>query len=283
MKIKQRCTKQQYIIGVDDKELQQGIIDGTIATTITNSGATSGVGTTANPCPRSGRPSNKRFILPSGDVIPATEMAEYPFDVRAPAIHITPGVSQHSLLSTGKFAYANYITVFDKEMVNVYDTNDTIFTVSRETILRGFCNPVLNLYQILLVDMVQNNNTNTIIVNYPPTEYLPDRPPPSEAVYNVYELKTQPELVRYHHASAGFPTKPTWLAAIKNNHFTLWPGLTLDAARKHFPDSEETHKGHGRKTPNSLRSPPRPRKAHSLTTVMTHLVMSKKPSYLCAQ
>jgi hypothetical protein len=102
--------------------------------------------------------------------------------------------------------------------------------------------------------MVRNNNTDTIIVNHPPTEYLPDRPPPSKAVYNVYKLKTQPELVKYHHASTGFPTKPTWLAAIKKKHFTLWPGLTLDAARKHFPDSEETHKGHGRKTPSGLRS-----------------------------
>jgi hypothetical protein len=100
--------------------------------------------------------------------------------------------------------------------------------------------------------MVRNNNTDTIIVNRPPTEYLPNRPPPSKAVYNVYELKTQPELVQYHHASAGFPTKPKSLAAIKNKHFTSWPGLTLDAARKHFPDSEETHKGHGRMTPSGL-------------------------------
>ncbi len=100
-------------------------------------------------------------------------MAEYPFNVRAPAneLHITPSVSQHSLLNTGKFADANYITVFDKEMVNVYDANNTIFTISRGTILHGFCNPVLNLYQILLVDMVRNNNTDTIIVNCPPTEY----------------------------------------------------------------------------------------------------------------
>ncbi len=134
------------------------------------------MGTTANPCPLSGWPSDKRFILPSNDVIPATEMAEYPFDVRAPAnkLHITPGVSQHSLLSTGKFADANYITVFDKEIVNIYDANDTIFTISRGAILHGFCYPVLNLYQIPLVDMVRNNNTNTIIVNCPPIEYLPD-------------------------------------------------------------------------------------------------------------
>ncbi len=148
-------------------------------------------------------------------------MAEYPFNVRAPVneLHITLGVSQHSLLSTGKFADANYITVFDKEMVNIYDANDTIFTVSRGAILCGFCNPVLNLYRVPLVDMVRNNNTITIIVNCPPTEYLPNQTPPSKAVYNVYELKTQPELVQYHHTSTGFPTKPTWLAAIKNNQF----------------------------------------------------------------
>jgi hypothetical protein len=99
-------------------------------------------------------------------------MATYPFDVRAPAnkLYITPGVSQHSLLSTGKFADANYIMVFDKEMVNIYNANDTIFTISRGAILRGFCDLVLNLYQIPLVDMVRNNNTGTIIVNCPPTE-----------------------------------------------------------------------------------------------------------------
>ncbi len=109
-------------------------------------------------------------------------MAEYPFAVRAPAnkLHITSGVSQHSLLSTGKFVDANYIMVFDKEMINVYDANDTIFTVSGGAILHGFCNPVLNLYQILLVDMVQNNNTDTIIVNRPPTKYLPHQPHPAK-------------------------------------------------------------------------------------------------------
>ncbi len=100
-------------------------------------------------------------------------MAKYPFDDRAPAngLHITPGVSQHSLLSTGKFADSNYITDFDKKMDNVYDANDTILTINRGAILRGFCNLVLNLYQIPSVDMVWNNNTKTIIDNSPPTKY----------------------------------------------------------------------------------------------------------------
>jgi hypothetical protein len=127
-KIKGRHTKRQYIIGINDRELQQGILDETIATTAADSGATSGVGTTADPCPCSGWPSNKQFLLPSGNIIPATEMAEYPFDVRAPAkeLHITPGVSQHSLLSTGKFADANYTRFLTRR----WSTSTTLTTPS---------------------------------------------------------------------------------------------------------------------------------------------------------
>jgi hypothetical protein len=44
------------------------------------------------------------------------------------------------------------------------------------------------------------------------------------------------------------------LAAIKNKQYASWPGLTAEGVRRHFPDSEETHKGHGRKTPSGLRS-----------------------------
>ncbi len=59
-------SKQKYIIGVDDKELRQGIMDGTIPSTIADSGTTSGVGTKDDPSHRTGKPSDKQFILPSG-------------------------------------------------------------------------------------------------------------------------------------------------------------------------------------------------------------------------
>ena len=52
-----------------------------------------------------------------------------------------------------------------------------------------------------------------------PQELLRSQPPPNpDSVSNVYELKTKVELVRYYHAAAGSPTKPTWIAAtaIKN-------------------------------------------------------------------
>jgi hypothetical protein len=85
-------SKQQYIIGVNDKELRQGITNGTIPSTIVDSGATSGVRTKDNPSHRTGKPTDKQFILPSGQLIQATENAEYPLNVRAPAnkLHITP-------------------------------------------------------------------------------------------------------------------------------------------------------------------------------------------------
>jgi hypothetical protein len=47
-KIQQRQAK-KFIIGIDDDELRQGVLTGTIASTIVDSGATSGVGTATDP------------------------------------------------------------------------------------------------------------------------------------------------------------------------------------------------------------------------------------------
>ena len=55
-------------------------------------------------------------------------------------------------------------------------------------------------------------------------------------------------------AAAGFPTKPTWLAAIENKHNASWVGLKASSVAKHFPESEKTWKGHGRKIKSALRS-----------------------------
>ena len=84
---------------------------------------------------------------------------------------------------------------------------------------------------------------------------LRTQPPPlPDSVSNVYELKTKPELVRYYHAAAGFPTKPTWIAAIKNGHYKSWPGLNQKDVAKYFPESTEMWRGHGRKVKSGQRS-----------------------------
>jgi hypothetical protein len=46
------------------------------------------------------------------------------------------------------------------------------------------------------------------------------RPLPPLDVFDLDQLKTQPELVRYYHAAASFPTKPSWLKTIKNKQYT---------------------------------------------------------------
>ena len=95
---------------------------------------------------------------------------------------------------------------------------------------------------------------DTVIVNKCPTEYLPERPLPTEAIFNVFELKKQPEIVRYYHAAAGFPTKPTWIKAINNKQYASWPGLTSEMVQKYYPESEESLKGHARKVKSGLQS-----------------------------
>ena len=87
------------------------------------------------------------------------------------------------------------------------------------------------------------------------SNWVPDsEPPPTEAIFNVFELKKQPEIVRYYHAAAGFPNKPTWIKAINNKQYASWPGLTSEIVQKCYPESEETLKGHARKFKSGLRS-----------------------------
>ncbi len=190
-------------------------------------------------------------------------MSELAHDVRQPAkdIHIVPSIQSNSLLSTAKFAKAGYITVFDNKEVNIYDAHNTTSKVLRTAILQGWFDKTANLWQIPLIPVILNSNTDTVLINKPPTEFLPDCLPAIKAVHNVYKLKTQLELVRYLHACAGFPTKPSWIEPIKNRQYASWPGLTIKAAAKYFPESKETMKGHGQKTKNGLCSTKTPLKS----------------------
>ena len=240
----------------DDEELRCGVLNGSIPFVAADSGATSSVGTKSDSRHfiSTGKKFNKTFRMPNGALESALDIGHLATAVRSPAsdIHITPGISETSLISTVKFAEAGYVTIFDRDEVNIYDQRDTVITVSRSAILRGWSG-TNDLWRNPLAPVVHNNNTDTIIVKRPPSKYLPNCPAPSEAIHNVYELKTQPELIWYLHAAAEFPTKPTWYKAVKNGQFVSWPGLTAAAVAKHFPESKETMKGHARKTHSGLR------------------------------
>ena len=71
-----------------------------------------------------------------------------------------------------------------------------------------------------------------------------NRPAPSKANNNVYELPSIEPAIRYLHDAAGLPTKATWLKEIRNESYIACPLVNIKNVSKHFPESEETQKGH---------------------------------------
>jgi hypothetical protein len=240
---------------MNEQQVRAGVKDRSIPSTVANTAATSSVGTTKDKNKNrhafvpTGRQSNKTFHMPSGTIKEATDVDKLHHNIRQPAkdIHIVLGIECDSLLSIPQFTNASYIAIFDKDKINIYKANNTKVTVSCSTILCGWQCKDKNLWRVPLLTNVLNNNTYTVLCNQPSTEFSPERLLPTEAIHNVYQLKMQPKLVRYHHVAARFPTKPTWLKAIKSKQFVSWPCLMDNTVNKHYLKLEETHKGHGRK------------------------------------
>ncbi|KAL7475034.1 hypothetical protein ACHAW6_000969 [Cyclotella cf. meneghiniana] len=70
----------------------------------------------------------------------------------------------------------------------------------------------------------------------------------TEVAESVYDLPSIEAVIRYLHASLGFPTKNTLLRAIKYGTLSSFPGLTASAVTKYFPESNETQKGNMRQS-----------------------------------
>ena len=88
-----------------------------------------------------------------------------------------------------------YVTIFhpgDKG-VTVHDENDVKLTLQRTALLQGWRDSQ-GLWQIALKPSVTNINTDIIAM---------DRPAPTEAVNNVYELPSTRELVTFLHTALG--------------------------------------------------------------------------------
>lgn len=252
-----KISQHEQGLNMDDDAMRQGIIDGSIPSAIADTGCTTSVWHPNDACIPTGKASNKVFQVPFGHTAEGTEEALMHHEVRQPArtVHVVPELVNNSLVSIGKFADANYFAIFDNEKVEIFDATNTEVTVSRGAILRGWRDG--DLWRIPTVPgnvKITNPAKQSIVVTKPPTEYLPNRPPPEEAICNVFELSKQPEIIRYYHAAAGFPTKPTWIKAINAGNYVTWPGLTATAVQKYFPESDEEKKGHGRKMKAGVRS-----------------------------
>jgi hypothetical protein len=177
-----------------EKIIKQGALNRSIPSIVADSAAMSSVGTPTAPLIPTGRISNKIFQLSTRTRTAATTVSKLLHDIRQPAkdVHIVPSIESNSLLSMAKFSKAGYITVFDNKEVNIYDAHNTTLKVLQGAILRGWFDKIANLWQIPIIPIILNNNTDTVLVNKLPTEFFPDCMLVIEALHNVYKLKMQP-------------------------------------------------------------------------------------------
>ncbi len=111
--------------------------------------------------------------------------------------------------------------------------------------------------------IVRNENTDTLLLNHPckheslNAAYTVEFTSITRAhidsamsvargnkyIHNIYELPSIEPAIRYLHAAAGFPTKESWLRAIRQGNYNSWPLINVKNVARHFPESEETQKG----------------------------------------
>ena len=186
--------------------------------------------------------STKVVFLPNGSTINASHKTELPFlslSKKARQADVLPGLRQNSLVSVGKFSDASYTTIFHPhgEGVTVHKPGSFKLKVFRKPVLQGWRdgNGLWRLSRERQTTPVMRHRRH-------------------EKAANVYSLPSIPQTIKYLHASAGFPTKDSWTKAIRSGHYISWPGLTVEAASKHFPESVETQKGHMKKQRQNVRS-----------------------------
>ena len=124
--------------GRTDMNLQQGVLDGSIPSACSDTGASESAFKPSDPTIATGIASKKSFGGAFGDLAEATTINKLHHMLREPArsVHIAPQV-QDSLLSTGKCANADYFAVYNKHKVNYYNAKTTKLTVSIEAVLTG--------------------------------------------------------------------------------------------------------------------------------------------------
>jgi hypothetical protein len=134
---------------------------------------------------------------------------------QAQKAHILPGRVHNSLISVGQLCDSGCDVTFTQEQVTVLRDGKCVMYGSRD--------PRSRLWR---VNLKKKFETKHVQCNH------------------AHDNSNQKDLINYLHAACFSPVKSTWIAAIKNGHFTSWPGLTEHAVEKHLSKSTSTTKGH---------------------------------------
>jgi hypothetical protein len=191
---------------------------------IIDSGATSHFVSENLDLPRTGH-SNITVYLPDDSTLKATGTTHLPFEqlsTQARQANILPGLTK-SLISVNKMAENGYTTIFRPrdEGVTFHKDGTLTITTSEPPLLQGCKKKGETLWTIQVPQATRKKR---------------------EEISNVHNLPSIFQIIKYHHAAAGYPVKDTWIKAINAGNYTTWPGLTSEAVRKHFPDLTKLRK-----------------------------------------
>jgi hypothetical protein len=222
-------------------KMHMGVLNGTIPSAVSNTGATLSAFLTSDPSLPTGHVSSTVFHLPNSAIAPATTVNKLLHDVCAPTqdVNIVPSLVGNSLLSTSKFAKAGYTAIYNKDKANFYDTRTTKIMVLVDAVLKGWGCPRMNLWCVPLVPFITNLNTDTLILDHPSgqdslnsmytvkTNQLARKHVAlqmcknhcQENLHNINELPSIEPTIWYLHGAAGFPTKASWLKAIRKGNY----------------------------------------------------------------
>jgi hypothetical protein len=138
-------------------------------------------------------------------------------------------------------ADAGYTTVFNKNDAAIYDDETTEITSTSPPILESERCKHTGMWRLDL-NPATSPTTTEATANSPKT------------INVIFELPSARETFLWYHASTGFPTKATFIDAVRNGNYSTWPKLTVTLINCYFPDSDEMIKGHLKGQRQGIRS-----------------------------
>ncbi len=137
-----------------------------------------------------------------------------------------------TLISIPKLADANYTTIFEKGKATIYNVLMTTITTDQPPILDAPRCKLTGLWEFPL-EPLQTTSSNTRSAATQP-----------ETINVIFDLSSACQTLLWYHVAVGFPTKETFSDSVRAGNYSTWPGLTAKMIHRHFPDSNETVRGH---------------------------------------
>ena len=190
--------------------------------------------------------STKRVGVANGDVV----RGKYKTTLPLPQLSTTATTADSfdtfpsSLISVGKLADDNTISIFDKDGVSVFKEEDVLIKCNGDPLFVGKRDE-RGRYRIPLVQKRGQ---------WQPRQPSKKAKKALEQANSVYDLPSTEQAIKWMHAVCGYPVKSTWLKAIKAGNFIGWPMLTEKNVNKYYPETVETPKGHLNQSRKNVRS-----------------------------